>query len=237
MSNDLKVKTDNAVDGFDGFNDGVEGADAALPVGVIRGALVKFSIDFHWVLQRDGVALPPDLELIVIDVARIVQRWINSKPVETIILEPGQPFPNMAKLNAEAPEAEWTEKFGKMTGPWQKQMVTYLLDPKTMDRYTFATNSVGGGIATREIVDRTNWMRKLRGSHVYPVVVLSDKFMPTNFGGRQRPHFEIKRWVALGSDQKVLPEKTAELTKPTEKIGTTVEEPTTEEVFQDEIKY
>ena len=45
MSNDLKVKTDNAVDGFGGFNDGVEGTDAALPVGIIRGALVKFSID------------------------------------------------------------------------------------------------------------------------------------------------------------------------------------------------
>ena len=43
MSNDLKVKTDNAVDGFGGFNDGVEGTDAALPIGVIRGALVKFS--------------------------------------------------------------------------------------------------------------------------------------------------------------------------------------------------
>ena len=233
MSNDLKVKTDNAVDGFGGFTDGVEGTDAALPVAVIRGALVKFSIDFHWVLQRDGVALPPDLELIVIDISRIVQRWINAKPIETIILEPGQPFPDMTKLNEEAPEAEWTEKFGKMSGPWQKQMIVYLLDPKTMDRYTFATNSVGGSIATREIVDRTNWMRKLRGAHVYPVVSLSDKFMPTNFGGRQRPHFEIKRWVALGSDQKVLTEKTAELAK----SGETVTEPSLAEQMNDEVKY
>ena len=116
-------------------------------------------------------------------------------------------------------------------------MIVYLLDPKTMDRYTFATNSVGGGIATREIVDRTNWMRRLRGDHVYPVVTLADKFMPTNFGGRQRPHFEIKRWVALGSDQKVLPEKTAELAKPTEKIGETVTEPSLAEQMNDEVKY
>src|SRR6516162_5125008 len=29
--------------------------------------------------------------------------------------------------------------------------------------------------------------------------------MNTRFGGRQRPHFLIKRWVNLGPDEKVLP--------------------------------
>src|SRR5206468_11998745 len=44
------------------------------------------------------------------------------------------------------------------------------------------------------------WMRKFRGAHVYAVVTLSDTFMNTKFGGRQRPHFLIKRWIILGGD-------------------------------------
>jgi len=34
----------------------------------------------------------------------------------------------------------------------------------------------------------------------YPVVILSDTFMPTKWGGRQRPHFKIVRWVRLGGE-------------------------------------
>ena len=41
-------------------------------------------------------------------------------------------------------------------------------------------------------------MRRYRGAHVYPVVVLSDVFMSTRFGGRRRPNFIIKRWIAFG---------------------------------------
>ena len=73
-----------------------------------------------------------------------------------------------------------------------------------MDRYTFPTGTVGGQIAVRELVDKTKWMRKLRGANVYPVTTLSDTFMPTRFGGRQRPHFEIKRWISFGPDEKAL---------------------------------
>ena len=57
----------------------------------------------------------------------------------------------------------------------------------------------------RDLVDKVQWMRRYRGAHVYPVVVLSDCFMNTRFGGRQRPNFIIKRWIAFGEDQQVLP--------------------------------
>ena len=93
---------------------------------------------------------------------------------------------------------------GKRRGPYQAQYVLYLLNLATMDRYTFPTGTVGGQIAVREVVDKTKWMRKLRGANVYPVVTLSDTFMPTRFGGRQRPHFEIKRWVSFGPDERAL---------------------------------
>jgi hypothetical protein len=40
-------------------------------------------------------------------------------------------------------------------------------------------------------------MRKLRGEHVVPVVELSAKPMKTQFGTKQRPHFNITDWRNL----------------------------------------
>ena len=132
---------------------------------------------------------------------RIVQKWIDQKPVETRILEPGEKFPDIEALNEAAPKSEWHEgPDGKMHGPWQIQQILYLLNLDTMDRFTFPTGTVGGFIAIRELVDKTTWMRKLRGPNVYPRVALRDLFMNTKYGGRQRPHFEVKGWVQLGSD-------------------------------------
>jgi len=56
------------------------------------------------------------------------------------------------------------------------------------------------------LVEKIKWMRKFKGPHLVPVVCLSDIFMQTRFGGRQRPHFLIKRWVTMGngSEEQVL---------------------------------
>ena len=119
------------------------------------------------------------------------------------MLAPGQRYPDVAAMNAAVPESEWTEgPDGKPRGPWQAQHIVYLLNPLTMDRYTFPTGTTGGHIAVADLVDKVKWMRRLRGENVYPVVTLSDTFMNTRFGGRQRPHFIIKRWVGLGEDGK-----------------------------------
>jgi hypothetical protein len=193
------------VDGIDGYEDGVEGDDRPQGGRVIQGERLAFSNDFTWV-TGGGEKIEKDRELVVIDVARVVQKWIEQTPVETIFLEPGQKFPDIAKMNAAAPPSEWGEgPDGKPRGPWQAQHVVYLLDQETMDRFTYPTGTTGGVICVRELVDKILWMRRFRGTHVYPVVTLADKFMPTRFGGRQGPHFLIKRWVYLGEEQKVLP--------------------------------
>ena len=87
-----------------------------------------------------------------------------------------------------------------MRGPWQGQHVLYLLDPKTMDKYSFPTGTTGGRIAVRDLRDKTMWMRRLRGPNVYAVITLADMFMNTKYGGRQRPSFKIVRWVRLGGE-------------------------------------
>ena len=159
---------------------------------------MKFTNEAAWIDRNDD-ELPADLELAAVDVLRIVQKWIDQKPVETRILEPGEKFPDIEALNEAAPKSEWHEgPDGKMHGPWQIQQIVYLLNLETMDRFTYPTGTTGGFIAIRELVDKTTWMRKLRGPNVYPRVALRDLFMNTRFGGRQRPHFEVKGWVQFG---------------------------------------
>jgi len=199
MSNIVR-KDPTSIDNFTGWEDGVEGDDRPEGAGIIQGNLVKFSNEATWV-TRDGDELSTDLELVAVDIGRVVQKWSDGQPVETIILEPHQKFPDVEEMNEKVPKKEWVEgPDGNMRGPWQAQHILYLLDPKTMDKYTFPTGTTGGRIAIRELVDKTTWMRRLRGPNVYAVVLPSDTFMNTKWGGRQRPHFKIVRWVSLGGE-------------------------------------
>jgi hypothetical protein len=183
-------------DGF-AYADGIEGEERS---SVIKGRLVKFTNDAAW-LTTDDEELSGDLELVVIDIARVVQKWADGNPIETRMLAPDEKVPDVKALNEETPRKEWIDgPDGQKRGPWQFQHLVYLLNPETMDVFTFATGTVGGAICVRDIRDRTNWMRRFRGSGVYPVVTLSDVFMNTRFGGRQRPHFKAVRFVALGGN-------------------------------------
>ncbi len=241
-------------DGFDTFTDEMEGGDR-----VIVGSLIKFTNEATWITNDEE--LPGDLDLVAVNVARVVTKWLDKRPDReaTRILSPGERWPDVQKLNDEAPRSEWREgPDGKMKGPYQAQYVVYLLNAATVDRYSFPTSTDGGGIAVRDLIDRTAWMRQFRGQKVHAVVNLTDVFMPTKFGGRQRPHFEIKRWVAFGGDGGILPEAeppalAAPTTKPsTEKQGAiaakgrerippvgaqTIEPPTNKEAMRDEVKF
>jgi hypothetical protein len=223
------------VDGFAGFEDEIEGATRPESRGVIRGTCVKFTNEATWVTSDDE-ELPAELELIVVDIGRVVQRWKDGQPIETIVLAPGQKYPDVNALNEAVPKAEWTEgPDGKPRGPWQAQSIVYLLNGATMDRYTFPTGTTGGAIAVRDLVDRTNWMRRFRGPGVFPIVSLTDVFMRTRFGGRQRPHFDIKRWVKLGDDGTALP--AAETPLLPDQGAQEVKAPTAKEATGDSIPY
>src|SRR5262249_61110850 len=60
-----------------------------------------------------------------------------------------------------------------------------------------------------EFRDKVRTMRRLRGEHVYAVVTLTNRFMPTRFGGRQRPDFKIMRWISFDPEDKALPTPTS----------------------------
>jgi hypothetical protein len=206
VSNQLTNQSSNPADGFEGYEGASEGGAPQQSGGVIQGDILKFTNESEWV-TRDGEALPGDRELIVADVGRVAQKWIDQKPVETRVLGPGEKFPDIEKLNADSPRSEWTEdKNGKPRGPWQRRHLVYLFDPEFLDRFTFTTGTVGGAIAVREIVEKTRMARRIHGN-VHPIVKLTDVFMNTKYGGRQRPHFEIVRWADLsgGGEATALP--------------------------------
>jgi hypothetical protein len=108
-----------------------------------------------------------------------------------------------------------------------------------MDKYSYPTGTAGGRIAVRELRDKTVWMQRLRGSNVYAVVLLSDTFMKTRFGGRQRPHFKIVRWVRLGvegGEVEALPPPASPTTQTSAQLDLPlVKEPSLKEDLNDEI--
>jgi hypothetical protein len=227
------------VDGYDGYEDRVDGVDRPQGGGIVKGMLIKFTNEATWI-DRDDNELPADLTLAAVDVLRITQKWIDQKPVETRILEPGEKFPDIEALNEAAPKSEWHEgPDGKMHGPHQIQQILYELNLETMDRYTYPTGTTGGFIAIRELVDKTNWMRKLRGPNVYPRIALRDLFMNTRFGGRQRPHFEVKGWVQLGGDggAKTLPAPQPASLPPMQGVKDIAEPTLSEKMGGDEVPF
>jgi hypothetical protein len=198
MSDVTKIPPD---DGFDDAGD--EGQQF---LRIIRGLKIAFTNDSVWVDGNDE-KLPADLELVAVQTCRVLQKWIDQAPDHdaTRFLAPGEHV-DVEQLNEACPRSEWSEDLnGKPRGPWQLQSVVYLVDLTTMQKYTFPTGTVGGGIAIGELKDAVKLMRKFRGPSVYPVIALSNAFMNTRFGGRQRPALKILRWIAFGPEGTALP--------------------------------
>jgi hypothetical protein len=207
-----------ARDGFDTFDDAIESDDAeqasssSPSSSIIRGNQLKFgdaTTPFKWLDKSTGKPFSLERALVAIDLWRVMQKWPpqnDKSPPATRILAPDEKFPDVDKLNAETPKDEWrTGPDGKPKGPYENAFVLYLLDAETMQRYTYVASTIGGKRAVRELRDRVDWMRKFRGSNVYPAVVLADVFMTTDYGGRPRPHFEIMHWIQFGDAGTPLP--------------------------------
>jgi hypothetical protein len=182
----------------DGFEDAGEGFDSS-PNRLIQGDLIKFTNQATWV-TRGGAEVSGIFELVAVNVIRVVQKWKDGQPIESRVLGLGEKL-NLKELNAAVPQSEWrVGPDGKLRGPWEAQFLVYLLNPETAERFTYATGTIGGEIAVRELIYRVSWKRKFCGEQVYAVVSLSTVPWKTRYGTRQRPHFVIERWEGLSSD-------------------------------------
>jgi hypothetical protein len=216
MTSDVTVKEPRSLDEFEDWTDDVESGEEQVSERSIIGQRVRFTNEGKWMLPGQVQLTKP---LIVVNVRRSVIKWSKDKkkPPETIFLKAGEKIPDLKKKNEETPKSEWITGFdGKPKGPWDAQHIAYLIDPVSIDQYSYPTSTVGGGIAVRELDDRIIWMRRFKGNKVYPVVQLATRLMPTQYNptGRPRPHFEIVDWAGLNptsdklipaSDQRQLP--------------------------------
>src|SRR6516225_880338 len=93
------------------------------PTDIVKHEPTKLVDNFEgWDDGVEGEELPENLELCPVDVLRVVQKWHDQQPIETIILEPHQKFPDIKRMNEEAPKEEWVEgPDDKMHGPYQAQ--------------------------------------------------------------------------------------------------------------------
>ena len=98
---DAIVKAKSLLDGFQGFKHAGEGVDSPAS-RLIQGLLVKFSNEASWVI-RGGEELAGALELVAVNVTRVVQKWGDGQPIQTRVLEPGEKFPNLEKQQGTTP--------------------------------------------------------------------------------------------------------------------------------------
>jgi hypothetical protein len=209
MSNDATTNLNSTAltapaktgDGFDSVDDGSSGS-------IIKGSKIKFTNSAEW-LDEAAEVVDPKREFGVVEIAKYEQKWLDAKPVETRVLGRDEHFRDVEKLNAEAPETEWCEKFGKKVGPWQNCIAVYLFDPKTLEAFTWPTSTAGGFRAVAELKERVRRARMIQGDNVFPLVTLADTHMKTQFGGRQRPQFKVVRFITLGGTARPLLEPPA----------------------------
>jgi hypothetical protein len=202
MNQQNAKKVDAALDGFDGYEDRVEGEEQQTS-RVIQGEKWRFTENGKWMNDSDE-EIPPDRLVTVVDICRVVQKWVDHLPVETEFVPPGERIPDLEKRNAACPDDEWTEYQGKQQGPWQFQNIVYMVD-ENMKKITYPTSTVGGGICVRELADQVANKRKIYGTRVYPKVAPAKCWMNTQWKGRDRPSLKIVDWIVFGSDGGVLP--------------------------------
>jgi hypothetical protein len=191
--NDESGKNMPAVAG-DGFSD-VD--DEGYGTFIENPPKVKFGNDSKW--TRGDQVIPSSRTFLVINIVRVIQHWVGQLPTnKSRALELGEKWPDIDELNAAAPPEEWRDHFGRRIGPWQKTYMAYLFDPKTKEVFTYPTATAGGFRAMRGLCKETERVRRVRGQEVYPLITLADAYMPTQFGGRQRPHFNIVGYQPLG---------------------------------------
>lgn len=189
----MKKQTIN-LDGFAGYSDAVEGSDE--PPRQDMGIKLKY-IDPKWYDPDENEFREP---LIVLDVLRRAQKWIDGMPVDTIVAKPGEPFPDVAALNAKCPQSEWRDAFGKWVGPWQNEHVVLFFHEITMVGYWWPSplDTIGSAICVREIVKLTERKRRITQQPMYAEVELTRTFMNTDYGGLERPQLKVKGWKPLG---------------------------------------
>jgi hypothetical protein len=193
-------------------------------------------VDGFW-SDGTGAPMPADTTLLALATTKVLQRWQDQRVINTVQAEPGNSLEKLRdELNAQIPEAEWEIGIGdKPRPPWVVSHIVYLLDPRTAEKFTFANSTIGAMRAVGDLKDKVAWMRALRGRKVVAEVRPASKPMPTQYGVKQRPHFEVIHWHELGGNLEATPPQIeGGAPQPGLKIAAPV---SSEEMLNDRLKY
>jgi hypothetical protein len=247
MSNDLTKKARDNFD-FDPLSEYPGSGGEDRPARSMQGETKLKFVDPDW--TADGVNCNNRV-LVCYDRTYAAVHWGEDAPIQVLPVVRGEPMPDLKALNAAIPEKEWrTGLSGKPEAPWQLQRVLEFLDAESAERLSWPANVtvVGSSRAAEELEGRIKIVRRLRGEDVYPQVRLTHRFMPTRHGGRERPYFEIVKWVRFNEhggleaiETNVTPETQRRIAgstpQPTPMPMQSVSEPTLAEEMEDEVKF
>jgi hypothetical protein len=190
---------------------------------VIQGERIRFSREGVW-LDANKQPLPNNLQLIVHDVVRVVQKWghDNMPAEDPIILGPNQAWPDIQAKNDACPKTEWFMRFGELKGPYQPQKAVYLWDPVTMNKYTWATSSSSGMTRVSEFVEKVQTKRQFKKLQAFAVVKLGSRLWSKRYN-TPGPELIVVQWLFKNEEGALLP-------MPGETLAITGEEATGDEV-------
>jgi hypothetical protein len=207
-----------------------------------RGAIAK-CVDGIWSVKNDPT-FRADAQFLCIGTGEGLQSWQNQMVIESRRKTPGVNLSDLRdELNARIPREQWeADLSGKPRAPWQHVWFAYLVRLSDGAIFTLINSTVGCRICVRELADRVEVTPTLRQMHVAPIVKLGCKPMKTEFGIKQRPHFEIVEWRSFGTPPAPTPvqgPKTPQIGSPVDptQVGKPVKPVTTAEEMNDALPF
>jgi hypothetical protein len=172
---------------------------------MLPGVLLRF-IDGVWVCGKEKEPVALGTTFIATAIRAGWQFWEGGKPTNFVSVIDGH-YPRREELGYLDKDA-WELGPGGPSDPWQNSRHLSLVDPVSLEEFTFVTTTAGG----RSEVDAL-WQQVLRARWTrpgaLPVIRLESKKMKTRYGEKPKPGLKVVGWRFPGE----APPKTPELPK------------------------
>jgi hypothetical protein len=190
MTNEVTIKSSNLPTTYE------EEADALLVATVGHEKLLKF-IKGKYKVGDDEVPIGTQF---VVHANQLTFCWIKFRDKKVVERRHGKAIekwtpPEREELD-DNDQSTWENGLdGKPKDPWSFQHLLPFENLESGEVVIFATSSVGGQIATDEVVNAYARRLKRMKSRALPIVKLAVKeFQSKRFGDVPRPYFEIEGW-------------------------------------------
>jgi hypothetical protein len=207
MNDLIKYGGGGGGDDFDDYTSEVEGQEPSQYSG--GATFLNFTNDAKWKARE--TVIEPNQRFMVIGVTRVVQKRgyvvddVTSLRCQTFlkdeerVLAPNEAWPDTDAMNEKIPQAEWLRvTWSKDPQPpfIRTSMVKLVEDCAALTAYVWPANHATNSHdrAVDDLIRTIRTARKFRGAGVCPIIQLTDTFMPTRYGGRQRPQLLILEW-------------------------------------------